>query len=363
MSTLLKKSVIAASIILAVSSFINCDKKEVLKDNQTSLIAENNLDSIENYNAVYIRKPVVFITGIDQSDEVFYANARKYFQQKEYEIVEGQYSLEEIILWLNANVSQLPFGEIHIVNNSNPFEGLNLETVVLGEKVSVEALHKNTTEGTLPILQNVINQDSKIIFHATGLSENETLMKALKELFCTEDTPKVVASSYATIFGGKFSNYYLAESFYVFYPTANSPGKIDLSKEIARKYPSEKDINWYDTLQNNEERYVGEAYTTQFSVPILWEFDFHNSDNEIPVFTNNQDIIEWVNLQDDLKLMLDSYHIPAEKFRWTSSVKNSKLTIKGKTTALCVLKPLIKPYGDLKHIEPDTNNKRLYAMK
>ena len=43
--------------------------------------------------------------------------------------------------------------------------------------------------------------------------------------------------------------------------------------------------------------------------------------------------------------------------------KGNKLIITGKTTVLCVLKPLIKPYGDLQHIEPDTENLRLYAMK
>ena len=55
--------------------------------------------------------------------------------------------------------------------------------------------------------------------------------------------------------------------------------------------------------------------------------------------------------------------IPVDKFRWQWKVKNSMLILNGKANVLRDLKPIIKPYGDLKYIEPDTNNKRLYAMK
>ena len=73
--------------------------------------------------------------------------------------------------------------------------------------------------------------------------------------------------------------------------------------------------------------------------------------------------MDWIEQQPELVVELNKYNIPIEKFRWNWSVKNSTLTIRGRTTGLIVLKPLIKPYGDLKHIEPDTSNKRLYAMK
>jgi hypothetical protein len=195
------------------------------------------------------------------------------------------------------------------------------------------------------------------------LANNTALIKTLQDAFFAKELPKIVASRYHTIFGGKFSNHYLAQPYYVFYPTANSPGKIDLSKEIAKKYPEEKEIDWYTTLNNEEERYVGEAYTTKFNVPILWEFDYHNSDEEMPIFTKQEEVIQWIKNKEELLVELHKYSIPVEKFRWNWSVKNSKLIIRGRTTGVCVLKPLIKPYGDLKHIEPDTNNKRLYAMK
>ncbi len=239
---------------------------------------------------------------------------------------------------------------------------MTLETLVNGEKVTTESLRRNITKGELPILNESINANSKIIFHANGLAENTDLMSTLKDAFCADELPNVVASPYYSIFNGEFSKHYLAKPFYVFYPTANSPGKTDLSKEIAKKYPEEKDIDWYDALNNEEERFVGEAYTTQFTIPVKFQLDYHNSDDEVPTFESQEEVMDFIEQQENLYSDIQKLNIPLEKFRWTWNTKNSTLTIKGKSTGLIVLKPLIKPYGELEHIKPDTSNKRLYAM-
>ena len=364
MKTFLKKSVFATALIVLSSPFISCDDTKI-KEEKASPITAESIFPEENEIEVKVpsRAPIVFITGFDKGNETFYSSARTYFQEKGLKVIDGQYSLEEIITWLNTNATKNPYGEVHIVNQSNPYKGMNLETIVRGEKITTETLRKSITQGSLPSLKNVVNNNTKIVFHASGLVENKELLKTLKDAFSAKKLPKVVASPYHTIFGGKFSNHYLAQPYYVFYPTANSPGKIDLAKEISRKYPEEKDIDWYDALNNDEERYVGEAYTTQFSIPIKWEFDFHHTDNEMPIFTMKEEVMDWIEQHDELMVELNKYNIPIEKYRWNWSVKNSTLIIRGRTTGLVVLKPLIKPYGDLEHIQPDTSNKRLYAMK
>jgi len=129
---------------------------------------------------------------------------------------------------------------------------------------------------------------------------------------------------------------------------------------LQKKYPGEKDIDWFEALNNEEERFVGEAYTTQFTIPVKFVLDYHNSDEEVPNFENQEEVMDFI--EQELYLEIEKLEIPLEKFRWMYVVKNSKLTITGKTTGLVVLKPLIKPYGELQHIAPDTNNKRLYAM-
>ena len=363
MKTILKKSVFAAGIILLSSPFISCDNKKIIKENKAVILA-NNVTPIAKESTVKVtsRAPIVFIAGFDVGDETYYANARSYFEEKNIKIIDGQYSLEEIIVWLNKNDNGNPYGDVHIVNKSNPYKGMNLETIVKGDKITAETLRKTIKQGTLPTLKNVVNNDTRIVFHASGLVENKTLLKTLKDALSAQTLPKVIASPYYTIFSGKFSNYYLAQPYYVFYPTAHSPGKIDLSKEIANKYPEIKDINWYDALNNEEERYIGEAYTTQFAIPIKWEFGYHNTDNEMPIFTSEKEVMDWIEQNDELMVEMNNYNIPLDKYRWTWSRKNSTLIIRGRTTGLVVLKPLIKPYGELEHVEPDTNNKRLYAI-
>jgi hypothetical protein len=362
MNKVFKKSVFAAVIILTSSVFINCDRTSAVNKNEAATSAVKNNLIFTDTAKIITRKPVVFITGFDKGDETFYDNARIYFKEQEFEIVEDQYSVEEIIQWLNKNESKNPYGEIHIVNQSNPYKGMTLETTIKGEKVTAETLRKNITKGNLPTLKESVNANSKIIFHANGLGENTELMNTFKDAFCSNELPNVIASSYFSIFDGVFTKHYLAKPFYVFYPTANSPGKIDLSKEIAKKYSEEKEIDWYDALHNENERYIGDVYSTQFSIPVKFELDYHNSDDEMPSFENQEEIINFFRLKEGLYAEFEKLNIPLDKFRWTYSIKNSSLRISGNTTVLTVLKPLIKPYGELKHIEPDTNNKRLYAM-
>ena len=361
----MKKSIGRASVVmgllLAVGTFANCDKKEGTKNAQVADLIET-VETTETKTEV-LRQPVVFITGIDKGDNQFYKNARQYFINKQYEVVDYTFSMQEVFTWLNKNYDGNSYGEIHIVTHSNPWRGLSMETLIKGERVTTESLRKAITLGQLPELKVGISKNTKVVFHSCGLGENAPLMKTLKDAFVADEVPSVIASPYYNVFGGEFSEHYLAKPYYGFYPTANSPGKVDLAKEFARKYKEEKDIDWYDALNNYKERYVGDAYTYQFNVPVEWEFDYTNSDDVMPTFKIQEDIMDWIAEDEELSKVISAYNIPLEKFRWKSYVKGNKLVIKGKTTVLCVLKPLIKPYGDLQHVEPDTENLRLYAMK
>lgn len=351
-------------LLLLIGVFSSCNNTKRDNKNQELGNIATTEETIEK-SVVEYRNPVVFITGNDKGNNHFYDSARVYFKEKNYQIINGKYSVEEIISWMNNNATENPYGEVHIVNNNNPFRAMNLETVVNGDKVTAETLQKTITKGALPSVKNeAITDDTRIIFHTNQLAENTDLVNTLKSAFITESKiPQVVASPYYNVFGGEFSNHYLAQPYYVFYPTANSPGKVDLSKEIAKKYPEEKEISWYDALNNERERYVGEPYTIHYTIPVNLELDYHNSDNEIPHFVMQEEIMDFIASEEDLMKEVEKTTIPVEKFRWTYTVKNSQLIIKGKSSALCVLKPLTKPYGELEHVKPDTNNKRLYAMK
>ena len=116
-------------------------------------------------------------------------------------------------------------------------------------------------------------------------------------------------------------------------------------------------------MNNEKERYVGDVYTYKFNIPVRWEFDYTNSDEDMPKFTMPEQIMDWISDDEQLSKVMAKYNIPLEKFRWRAYKRGNKLVIWGKTTVICVLKPLIMPYGDLKHVEPDVNNLRLYALR
>lgn len=363
MKNVIKKTSVAFAALLLIGQFVSCDERSKTETPQLAEVVDVvNVENMATEN-VEVKKPIVFIAGYDKGSSNFYDNARSYFKNKNYKIVEGAYSIEEIITWMNKNATNKPYGNIHIVNNYNRFKGMNLETVVKGEKVTTETLRKNITQNTLPTLKNGVSKHTNIVFHSQGIGENTELMKTLKDAFVANENPNIIASNYSDVFGGEFKKHYLAESFYVFYPTANSPGRVDLSKEISKKYPQEKEIIWFDALNNEKERYVGEAYTVKYNIPITLEVDYTNSDIAMPNFTMQEEIMDFIEEDEDLAKEIEKLGIPVDKFRWKWSDKNSTLILKGKTTVLQVLKPITKPFGDLKHVEPDTNNKRLYAMK
>ena len=100
------------------------------------------------------------LLGTIKTDSKFYDSARAYFKEKNYKIINEEYSLEEIITWMNNNASENPYGDVHIVNYSNPFKGMNLETVINGDKITTESLQKSIVKKTLPNLKTGINANS-----------------------------------------------------------------------------------------------------------------------------------------------------------------------------------------------------------
>ena len=348
-------------VLILIITFISCteEKSSLKKEEKTTIASVDKTQKIVKKET--LRKPVVFITGIDKGSNTFYKNARDYYMEKQFEIVDNSFSIQEIIMWLNKNYDGNSYGEIHVVTQGNPWNGISLETTIHSGRTTNESLENILAEGKLPKVEDVISANTNIVFHSCGLGKNKDLMKSLTDVFTTENTPNLIASPFYTIFGGKFSKHFLATPYYVFYPTAKSPGKMDLSKEIAAKYPKEKDIDWFDALNNEEERYVGEAYTYQYNIPVNFELDFTNSDNEVPVLKTQKEVINFIEENENLLKDMVKLEIPLEKYRWSTSVKNNSLIIKGKTTVLCVLKPIIKPFGDLQHLEPKIDNARLYA--
>ena len=303
---------------------------------------------------------VVFIAGYDQGKNTYYTNAKTYFEGKNMTVVDNRYSLKEIIQWLNENSDiSTNFNEIHIVSHSNPWLGMALKTTKEGQRIAEATLEDARAKKRIPTLKKGIGTETKIIFHACGLGENRELMQALKQVFTGVHAPKIIASPFFNVFGGKYAGHYLAEPYYHFYPTAESPGPLALSKEFEQKYPGTP-IDWFSALKNRQETTYGKEYSYRFNIPVEWEFVF-DSKAEIPQLVHRESIMDWVSESDEMARTLYQLNIPLEKYRWRSEINENSLVIKGKATVLCILQPILDQ-SSKEYKKPLTDDMNLYEM-
>ena len=304
---------------------------------------------------------IVFIAGFDEGDNTYYANAKNYFEGKKIRVVDNLFSLEEIIRYINQeNTKHVNFDEIHIVSHSNAWLGMSLKTSKNGKRITIKTLQNASQQDNSLELQKGITNDTKIIFHSCGLGENKALLKELKHSFTKEQKPTVYASSFFNVFGGKFAGHYLAKPYYGYYPTAESPGPAQLSMEFKLAYP-ESEINWFTALKTRRESSLGEAYSFKFNIPVAWEFTFDNV-VDIPKLEDSEAIMDWISESPEMAEVLFELNIPIEKYRWRSKIQGNKLVIKGKTTVLCVLAPILQQHDSNEYRNVRLDDRSLYQI-
>jgi len=340
----------AAFMGLVLAFVFACSTKENSND-----IAE----ATEN-ESLAPKQAIVFIAGYDKGESTYYQDAKKHFQELNYTIVDNAFSLQEIIAWLNKNHNGNDYSEIHIVNKGNSKKGLSLETTINGELLSQETLLNCLKENKLPKLENVLAEDSKLVFHTSELGKNQDLLQILKQTFTANHQPKVFATPHATMFNGQFQKHFLAKVFYGYYPTAQSPGNVDLSKQFIRKYPLE-DIHWLDAIRTTEEKEPGKPYAYKFNIPIRWEVQF-SDDEDVPSFANANEIMDWIDNNEKYSSIIKDMGISLEQFRWRAVKVGQKVIIKGKTTAVCVLKPMMQRNNPLSYVRTEFDNQRYYTQ-
>ncbi|MEM6686044.1 MAG: hypothetical protein AAF617_09700 [Bacteroidota bacterium] len=291
-------------------------------------------------------QPIVFIAGFDEGENTYYTNAKQYFINQHCQVVEEAQNLADILQWLRLHYDASMYGDIHIVSHSNPWRGLSMKTTSESERITSETLADALRmKDIVPLPENFLASDTKIIFHSCGLGANVALLKSLKSAITHNKTIPLYASEFFNVFGGKYTGHYLAKTYYGYYPTAHSPGPRALAMEFTQTYPNVL-VDWETILKTRAEQLPGDLYTYRFNIPVEWEFEFEDS-ADIPNFNNRQEIIDWVSEDENLTNTIKEFNIPIEKFRWLTKVRGNTLFIKGKTTVLCVMQPIMK--SDAKH--------------
>ena len=301
--------------------------------------------------------PLVFIAGYDEEGSDYYRQAATYFKNKNFNVVEELYSLEEILDWLQAYENKV--SEIHIVNHSNAWRGMALKTTKEGERITQETLANAIEKNQLPAVPKTISNTTKIVFHSCGLGTNTMLLAQLQKVFSNKATPQVIASPHFNVFGGKYASHYLATPYYVFYPTAHSPGPLMLSQEMEVLYPN-TNIDWFRALKTREETALGAPYSYRFNVPVDWTFKFEEV-LDIPAFEDKAQLLAFIKDDPSLMQAIQDTGIPLSKFRWRASSKGNSLHIKGKTTVLSVLKPIMNTQDSDAYLFPEISNTDIYT--
>ncbi len=316
-----------------------------------SIAAEKSAKEVPPTTAVCPKvTAIAFVCGVDEGNTTYYTNASTYFTNKGTKVVDSVDSVAEIIQWLAQNNTDT-IDEIHIVSHGNPWRGMSLTLRKDGNRITNESLQ----ESTLAPLQKKLKKEGKIIFHSCGLGANKPLVKALKKQLLGEQDLAVYASPFFTAFGGKYAAHYLAKPHYAFYPTANSPGPNAMQEQLQNKYPNTA-IAWKKTLKNRKEYLYAEAYTYKLNVPIVWEFPEKTAG--LSKESDAETIMDWVIAQDELSKTLFQIGIPMEYYRWRYLARENGFAIEAKTTALCVLEPIVDAHKEYQIA--DTDNRDLY---
>jgi len=337
-------------IMVLVSVLMLGSKKPFSQQSGTALASPIKKETVQ--------ESIVFIAGLDEGDNTYYNNAKQYFENQGLPIVDSLYTIDDIVNYLNrAGENQVRFNEIHIVSHSNAWLGMSLKTTRTGKRITVKTLQNLAKEHAIETMCDYITSNSKIIFHSCGLGENQPLLQELKNTF---KAGQVVASSYFNVFGGKYAGHYLAKPYYGYYPTAESLGPAHISKEFKETYP-EVNIDWFTAIKTRKESSFGKAYSFKFNIPVDWEFTF-DSVSDIPTLLNKEAIMDWISESPEMAEVLFKLNIPIEKFRWRSTVQGNKLIIKGKTTVLCVLAPILQSNNVNEYQNITFNDPLLYQI-
>lgn len=327
---------------------------------ERSQVQKRDLTHIDQQRTFKEKQSIVFITGFDEGENTYYANAAAYFKAKKMKIIHYEYSLQEILLWLNKYADGKEYDEIHIVGHSNAWRGMSLKTTPSGERITVETLETALKSHEIPQLNSGITASTKIVFHSCGLGENQELLRALKAVFTITESPQIHASPYFNVFGGKFAAHYLAKPYYGYYPTGESPGPLAMSKSFKTKY-STREIDWFSAVKTRTEEQLGVPYSYKFNIPVDWEFEFDEV-SSMPFLEDREAIMDWVASNDGMATTLFQMGIPLEKFRWKSKTKGKTLIIKGKTTVLCVLEPILDTKDANEYRLPKIDDTALYQI-
>lgn len=303
------------------------------------------------------RGSITFLMGEDKEDHQYFRMAEEHFlhdaEEKTDIVVSSCRSIEDLILYLNANDGQQKWGTIQVVLHGNPWQGLSLPLLNDGPRATKRELAKALIENPLPRIEsNSLDTTTKINFWGCGIGKNPFINMALKRMFELPDgeTPQIYTSPDFVIFkevaGSEAPKRIRASYWPYIFKRGYRPSDEVISQALKEQHPDVA-IDWSEAVgRANVESHS--SYENAFHLPVSWTVIYPTKDARPSVST----VIEqqsWVRSQEPLMDQLEELGIPLDKYTWnigkriiTSEDGTKVPAIKaiGMATVLCILEEI-----------------------
>lgn len=331
---------------------------------------------------------VTFILGKDENKgNPYYQQAITYYRTHPEEgteqIVTHCQSLLEVRNYLEAYWDgKQPWGTINMVVHSNEWFGMGVPIVPGGYRSTPGSLQQALDSTWIQPLDDVIvDSKTEVVIYGCGLGQNQEILNLVSQVLggtgIDQERPIVRSSKYFVLYQSDEHNpfnsrKFLAQYWYAFYRTGYRPGDIRLSKQLTERYPNSK-IDWRDALSRTEPTDAALPYNYVFSLPLNWTVTYA-SEKERPILDTKVKQQQWLLEQPELQEAIAEFGVPMDKFRWQfetldytfkDGVTEPAIHVKGKTTILCILKPLVERDStngnDVVPFMPDLEDDYYYA--
>ncbi len=268
-------------------------------------------------------RSICFILGEDKDEQTFYSLAADYFTTNSVagtdKLIKHVRSIEQLILFLNAQENNQPWHRIELVVHGNVWSGLSVKIKDGGERAYPKELLKAFAKKQMPILRDhVIDSNTVVNIWGCGIGNNPIMNLALKACFTDAEGKRaeVNASKKFVVFKRRSDNrdVKLVKASYwpYFFKRGYRPGDHVISRAMASQYPDASlDFTKVLSLEATDT-----IYEEQFHIPISWTVIYDSKESR-PSIGNWESKERWIRAQPSLMKKLKDLQIPFELYTWT----------------------------------------------
>jgi hypothetical protein len=357
-------------LIAALPFIISLKNGSLNEDDQPT----KKVDRVEDPHQPVMSSPRQNITFILGEDEVgaapYYSLAYDYYSTNKEARTEFMNtscrSLAEVRDYLknNSPANGKPWGIVNLISHGNEWYGMSVPVEPGSKRSSTERLKEYVDEGKFEAVSDaILDDESEIYLHGCGLGNDEGLLKMLSKAFGgKKERPIVVASKmkeyYFSVRSSDrtiHSQLYFAKTWSVYYKFKKRPDQDVLLKEFQKTYPNEN-IHWEEALNYTNPGAPGDLFHYTINIPIN-HVAYYNINNGHPDISTQDKVVKFVSKQKELVKIVARSGIPLDKFTWNSQRiyvedengnKNPAIKLKGWTTVLCLVKPILVENSSVK---------------